>query len=239
MQEDIYYMPGLELFGLGFLDSITSQYGYRVVTNNIGYFLGGAWYTVFITAISLAIGMVLGLFAGLGKLTSNKFLYYLSTAYIDFFRGTPLFVQIFLLYFGVLPMIYDNDPVSSAIIALGLNSGAYIGEIVRAGIQAVDVGQMEAARSLGMNHRQAMTYVILPQAFKIVIPPLINEFIALLKDSSLVSAISVAELMHRGDLVFANTYQAWVFGAVAVIYFIMTKTISVIGDHVERRLATD
>jgi len=151
-----------------------------------------------------------------------------------------LFVQIFLLYFGILPFIYDNDPVSSAIIALGLNSGAYIGEIVRAGIQAVDVGQMEAARSLGMNQRQAMTYVILPQAFKIVIPPLINEFIALLKDSSLVSAISVAELMHRGDLVFANTYQAtWVFSAIAVIYFIITKTISIIGDHVERRLATD
>jgi His/Glu/Gln/Arg/opine family amino acid ABC transporter permease subunit len=116
------------------------------------------------------MGMVLGLFAGLGKLSSNKILYYLSTAYIDFFRGTPLFVQIFLLYFGVLPLIYYNDPVSSAIIALGLNSGAYIGEIVRAGIQAVDQGQMEAARSLGMNQRQAMTYVILPQAFKIVIP---------------------------------------------------------------------
>ncbi|MGI6513646.1 MAG: amino acid ABC transporter permease [Syntrophomonadales bacterium] len=233
-------MPSLELFSMGFLDSITSQYGFRVVTNNIGYFLGGAGYTIFITAVSVAIGMVLGLFAGLGKLTSNKLFYFLSTAYIDFFRGTPLFVQIFLLYFGILPFIYDNDPVSSAIIALGLNSGAYIGEIVRAGIQAVDVGQMEAARSLGMNQRQAMTYVILPQAFKIVIPPLINEFIALLKDSSLVSAISVAELMHRGDLVFANTYQAtWVFGAIAVIYFIITKTISIIGDHVERRLATD
>lgn len=233
-------MPGLEIFSLGFLNSITSQYGYEVVMKNLGYFVGGAWYTTFITALSLIMGMVLGLFAGLGKLSSNKLIYSLSTAYIDFFRGTPLFVQIFLLYFGVLPLIYYNDPISSAIIALGLNSGAYIGEIVRAGIQAVDNGQMEAARSLGMNQRQAMTHVILPQAFKIVIPPMINEFIALLKDSSLVSAITVPELMHRGDLVFANTYQAtWVFGAIAVLYFILTKTISVFGDRVERRLATD
>lgn len=233
-------MPCLDLFSLGFLDSITSQYGYQVVSRNLEYFIGGAWYTTFITALSLAMGMVLGLFAGLAKLSSNKILYSLSTAYIDFFRGTPLFVQIFLLYFGILPLIYDNDPITSAIIALGLNSGAYIGEIVRAGIQAVDNGQMEAARSLGMNQRQAMTYVILPQAFKIVIPPMVNEFIALLKDSSLVSAITVPELMHRGDLVFANTYQAtWVFGAIAVLYFVLTKTISIIGDWIERRLATD
>ncbi len=233
-------MPCVQIFGLGFFDNITSQYGYSVVMSNSAYFLGGAGYTIFLTAMALVMGMILGLFTGLGKLSSNKLIYGLCTAFIDFFRGTPLFVQIFLLYFGVLPLFYDNDPISSAIIALGLNSAAYIGEIVRAGIQAVDPGQMEAASSLGMNYRKAMTFVILPQAFKIVIPPMINEFIALLKDSSLVSAITVPELMHRGDLVFANTYQAtWVFGAIAVLYFIITKSISLIGDSVERRLATD
>ena len=201
-------------FGLGILDAIATSPGYRVVTNNFVYFLGGAWYTIFITDLSIA--------------------------YIDFFRGTPLFVQIFLLYFGVLPLFYDNDPLSSAVIALGLNSGAYIAEILRAGIQAVDKGQTEAARSLGMNERQAMIYVILPQAFKVVIPPLINEFIALLKDSSLLSAITVAELMHRGDLVFANTYQAtWVFGTIAMMYLVITKTIAILGDYAERRLATE
>lgn len=186
------------------------------------------------------MGMVLGLFAAFGRMSKNKILFGLSTAYVDFFRGTPLFVQIFLLYFGILPLIYDNDPLSSAIIALGVNSGAYIAEILRAGIQAIDKGQMEAARSLGMNERQAMVLVILPQAFKVVIPPLINEFITLLKDSSLVSAITVAELMHRGDLVFANTYQAtWVFGTISIIYLVMTKTISMLGDYAERRLATE
>jgi polar amino acid transport system permease protein len=104
----------------------------------------------------------------------------------------------------------------------------------------VDKGQTEAARSLGMNKGQAMRYVILPQAFKIVIPPLINEFIALLKDTSLVSMIAAAELTYRADLVFATTYEAtWVWGSVAVIYFIITKTLSIIGDVVERRLATE
>ncbi|HPU47739.1 MAG TPA: amino acid ABC transporter permease [Syntrophomonadaceae bacterium] len=227
-------------FIVGILDAITSSAGYRVTANNFGYFLGGAGYTLFITATSVAMGMVLGLFAAFGRMSKNKILFGLSTAYVDFFRGTPLFVQIFLLYFGILPLIYDNDPLSSAIIALGVNSGAYIAEILRAGIQAIDKGQMEAARSLGMNERQAMVLVILPQAFKVVIPPLINEFITLLKDSSLVSAITVAELMHRGDLVFANTYQAtWVFGTISIIYLVMTKTISMLGDYAERRLATE
>jgi ABC-type amino acid transport system permease subunit len=157
-------------FGLGILDAITTSHGFKVVAENFVYFLGGAWYTIFITTLSVAMGMVLGLFAGLG----------------------------------------------------------------------IDKGQMEAARSLGMNERQAMVLVILPQAFKVVIPPLINEFIALLKDSSLVSAITVAELMHRGDLVFANTYQAtWVFGTIALLYLIMTKTIAILGDYTERRLATE
>jgi len=118
-------MPLLDsTFGLAILDAITSSAGFKVVAKNFVYFLGGAWYTIFITALSVAMGMVLGLFAGLGKLSKNKIIYGISTAYIDFFRGTPLFVQIFLLYFGVLPLIYDNDSLSSAIIALGLNSGA-------------------------------------------------------------------------------------------------------------------
>ena len=151
-----------------------------------------------------------------------------------------MFAQILLLYFGILPFIGIQDPFSSAVIACGLNSGAYIGEIVRAGIQAVDRGQMEAARSLGMSHQLAMVYVILPQAYKIVIPPLINEFIALLKDTSLVSIIAVSEMTYRGNLVYANTYQAaWVWGSIAILYFIITKTLSIFGDYVERRLATE
>lgn len=236
-------MPGITMhliFANQVFDALWAINGFKVVMNNLPNFLSGALVTIEITALSVAFGMVIGLFAGLMKLSKNKILYAVATAYIDFFRGTPLFVQILLLYFGVLPMIFDNGPFSSAIIACSLNSGAYIAEIVRAGIQAVDKGQMEAARSLGMNNQKAMRYVILPQAFKIVIPPLINEFIALLKDTSLLSMIAATELTYRADLVFATTYEAtWVWGSVAVIYFIITKMLSIFGDVVERRLATE
>lgn len=228
------------VFANSLIDNLMGIYGFRVVADNFGYFLGGAGMTIYITAVSVALGMVLGLIAGLLKMSDNKLLYGISTVYIDFFRGTPLFVQILLLYFGILPLIFDNGPITSAIIACTLNSGAYIAEIVRAGIQAVDKGQMEAARSLGMNNRQAMMHVILPQAYKIVIPPLINEFIALLKDTSLVSMIAASELTYRGDIVYSNTYQAaWVWGSVALIYLVITKTLSILGDVVERRLATE
>lgn len=224
----------------GIINSLFEIRGFQIVYENMPYFLKGAWVTIEVTALSVAMGMVLGLFAGLFRLSKNGLLRSLAVAYIDFFRGTPLFVQILLLHFGILPYFGINEAFTSAIIACGLNSGAYIGEIVRAGIQAVDRGQMEAARSLGMNERQAMTYVILPQAYKIVIPPLINEFIALLKDTSLVSTIAVAELTYRGNLVYANTYQAaWVWGAVAVIYFIITKSLGLLGDYAERRLKTE
>lgn len=228
------------IFGTNIIEYFTQIRGFQVVCESLPYFLKGGLVTIEVTALSVAMGMVLGLFAGLLKLSKSRILYGFSTSYIDFFRGTPLFVQILLLYFGVLPFLGINDPFTSAIIACGLNSGAYIGEIVRAGIQAVDKGQMEAARSLGMSHNKAMIYVILPQAYKIVIPPLINEFIALLKDTSLVSIIAVQELTYRGDLVYANTYQAaWVWGAIAIIYFIITKSLSIFGDFVERRLATE
>lgn len=224
----------------GIIGGLSEISGFQVVWENMAYFLEGALITIEVTALSVAMGMVLGLFAGLFRLSRNRMLRSLAIAYIDFFRGTPLFVQILLLHFGILPYFGINEAFTSAIIACGLNSGAYIGEIVRAGIQAVDKGQMEAARSLGMNERQAMTYVILPQAYKIVIPPLINEFIALLKDTSLVSTIAVAELTYRGNLVYANTYQAaWVWGAVAVIYFIITKSLGLLGDYTERRLKTE
>ncbi|SHG49347.1 amino acid ABC transporter membrane protein, PAAT family [Thermosyntropha lipolytica DSM 11003] len=227
-----------ELWGI--IGGLSEIRGFQVVWENLPYFLEGALITIEVTALSVAMGMVLGLFAGLFRLSHRVLLRSVAIAYIDFFRGTPLFVQILLLHFGILPYFGINEAFTSAIIACGLNSGAYIGEIVRAGIQAVDKGQMEAARSLGMNERQAMTYVILPQAYKIVIPPLINEFIALLKDTSLVSTIAVAELTYRGNLVYANTYQAaWVWGAVAVIYFIITKSLGLFGDYVERRLKTE
>lgn len=223
------------------LESLLAINGLQVVIKNFPYLLEGAVLTLKITVLSVAFGMVLGLIAGLFKLSKSRILFAIATAYIDFFRGTPLFVQILLLYFGILPLIMrTDDPFAAAVIACSLNSGAYIAEIVRAGIQAVDRGQMEAARSLGMNTRQAMTYVILPQAYKIVIPPLLNEFIAVLKDTSLVAVISAEELTMRGKLLYSTYFEAaWIWGTVAIMYFIMTKLLAILGDFIERRMATE
>jgi polar amino acid transport system permease protein len=228
-------------FGLNLFQSLMNIHGFEVVSKNLPSFLMGAVVTLELTILSVAIGMFLGLIFGLLKLNPRfKIGYYLATFYIDFFRGTPLFVQILLLYFGILPLFGDIGAFTSAVIACGLNSAAYIAEIVRAGIQAIDKGQMEAGRSLGMNQRQAMWYIILPQAYKVVIPPLINEFIAMLKDTSLVSIISVSELTLRGKLIYASSYEpAWVWGTVAIIYFVITKLLAMFGDYMERRLATE
>ncbi|MEN6350596.1 MAG: amino acid ABC transporter permease [Syntrophomonas sp.] len=230
--------PGI--FAANIIDEFLAIRGFQVVSSHMGYFLEGAVLTLEITVLTVAIGMVLGLVAGLMKMSGFKPLYFIATVYIDFFRGTPLYVQILLIYFGILPLIFDTGPFVAAVIACSLNSGAYIAEIVRAGIQAVDRGQMEAARSLGMNKNQAMRLVILPQAYKIVIPPLINEFIAVLKDTSLVAVIAAEELTLRGKLLYSITFEAaWIWGTVAMIYFVRTKTLSVLGDWVERRLATE
>lgn len=229
------------VFAADILQNIMENQGFKVVSSNFDALLIGAVLTLKLTVLSVAFGMILGLILGLWKLSPDKkFLYGLATAYIDFFRGTPLFVQILLLYFGIFPLFADVGDFIAAVIACSLNSGAYIAEIVRAGIQAIDKGQMEAGRSLGMNHRQAMWYIILPQAYKVVVPPLINEFIAMLKDTSLVSIIGVSELTLSGKLLVASSYQsAWVWGTVAIMYFIMTKLLAMLGDYAERRLATE
>ncbi len=224
------------VFAANFLDGR----GLNVLIDYFPYFMGGALVTLKITALSVGCGMLLGLFLGLFKLSNNKLLYYFSTLYIDIFRGTPLFVQALLFYFGILPAVMGEvTAMQAAIITCSLNSGAYIAEIVRAGIQAVEQGQMEAAQSLGMNYRQAMVLVILPQAYKIVIPPLINEFIMLLKDTSIMSIIAAEELTQRGRIAYSVTYEAtWIWGGIALIYFVMTKVLSILGEYTERRLAS-
>lgn len=222
-----------------FITSLFEINGFKVLINNLSFLLEGAILTIKITVISIAFGMIIGLVTGLFRVSSSKILYYIATIFIDFFRGTPFLVQIFLIYFGILPIFFDNvSAIIAAIVACSLNSGAYIAEIVRAGIQAVDKGQMEAAQSLGMNKYQSMWHIILPQAYKIVIPPLINEFIMLLKDTALVSVIAAEELTHRGKMIVSTTYEAaWIWGGVAIIYLIMTKTLAVAGEKIERRLA--
>ena len=227
-------------FALNILQPILDAHGFQIVSQNMGNFLHGTLLTLEITALSVLFGMFLGLLAALLKMSRYKVLSIPGVIYIDFFRGTPLFVQILLFYFGILPLVFDASSFQAAVIVCSLNSGAYIAEIVRAGIQAVDKGQMEAARSLGMNNRQAMWHVILPQAYKVVIPPMVNEFIAMLKDTSLVAVIGAEELTHSGRILVSVTYEAaWIWGTVALIYLLLTRVLSMLGDYLERRLATE
>ena len=209
----------------------------NLVVNSFPLLLIGAGVTIQITVLSTAIGFVIGLVVGVARISHLRPLRLLAEVYVEFFRGTPLLVQIFLFYFA-LPVITGQriDPFIAAISACGINSGAYVAEIFRAGIQSVDEGQMEAGRSLGMTWLQTMRYIIVPQAFKRVIPPLGNEFNAMLKDSSLVSVIGFEELTRRGQLIIAKTYGSFeIWMSVAVIYLVMTLTISRFVAYLERR----
>lgn len=210
---------------------------FELIQHALPILLMGAGVTIEITAFSVAIGFFIGLFVGIARISQFKILRIMAAVYADCIRGTPLLVQIFLIYFA-LPMAIGQrvEPFIAAVAACGINSGAYVSEIFRAGIQAIDVGQMEAGRSLGLTWWQTMRFIILPQAFKNILPPLGNEFIAMLKDSSLVSVIGFEELTRRGQLIIAQTYGSFeIWMTVAVLYLIMTMAISRIVAFLEKR----
>lgn len=210
---------------------------FELIQRALPILLMGAGVTIEITAFSVAIGFFIGLFVGIARISQFKILRIMAAVYADCIRGTPLLVQIFLIYFA-LPMAIGQrvEPFIAAVAACGINSGAYVSEIFRAGIQAIDVGQMEAGRSLGLTWWQTMRFIILPQAFKNILPPLGNEFIAMLKDSSLVSVIGFEELTRRGQLIIAQTYGSFeIWMTVAVLYLIMTMAISRIVAFLEKK----
>ena len=200
--------------------------------------LAGSWVTIKFTVLSAAIGMVIGLIVAIARISRNPILRAVSTAYVEFFRGTPLLVQIFIIAFGIGQWINVPDFLAG-VIALSINSGAYTSEIFRAGIQSIERGQMEAARSLGMNYLQAMRYIILPQAIRRVLPPLANDFIAILKDSSLISVLGVRELTQMGVINRGRTFRGLeTYNTVASLYLSMTLTLSLFVKFIERRLRT-
>ena len=166
---------------------------------------------------------------------------YIAAVYIDFIRGTPLLVQTFIVFYGLPGLIGQPIPAYwAAVLALSINSGAYVAEIVRSGIQSIDKGQGEAAVSLGMTGAQTMRHIIIPQAFSRIIPPLGNEFIALLKDSSLVSVIALEELVRKGQIIIGRTFRPFeVWLAVALIYLAMTFAVSRLVSIAEKRMKTD
>ena len=212
---------------------------FELMANSFPLLLAGAAITVEITAMSVTFGLLIGCMIGIARLCSIKPLRYFANVYVDFIRGTPLLVQIFLVYFA-LPNIIGSrvDPFVAAISACSINSGAYVAEIFRAGIQSIDKGQMEAGRSLGMTWAQTMRYIIMPQAFKNVVPTLANEFIVLLKETSVAGYIGLQDLTKGGDIIKSRTYSAFMpLIAVALIYLVMVMIFSYLVKLLERRLS--
>ena len=215
-----------------------------------GIFLRALWTTVYIAVTAQLLGVVLGLIAALMRMARIWPLRLLSGAYVLVFRGTPLLVQIFFIYYinllvGVqlIPNtfhlgLFDLDgAVVAGILALGLNEGAYMREIIRAGIDAIDRGQMEAARSLGMTYGRAMRRIVLPQAARVIVPPLGNEFNAMLKNTSLVYTIGVYEMFADTEIRYSHTFKpVEFFGAVALWYLVLTGVWSLIQAQIERKL---
>lgn len=201
------------------------------------YYLSGAKYTILLAFVGVLFGLIFGSLLALMKLSKSKILRALAVIYIEYVRGTPLLVQIFIVYFGTGVLGLDLSKLLAGCIAVSLNSAAYVAEIVRAGINAVNKGQMEAARSLGMNQKEAMRYIVFPQAIKNILPALGNEFVTIIKESSVVSVIGVSELIFQTGVVQGASFKPFLpYVLVSLIYFVMTFCISRLLGLVERRM---
>ncbi len=213
-------------------DNIASK-----TTTKIGPVLTGLWVTLKISFFAAILTFVLGTIVAFMKLSSFQFLKDIASVYITIVRGTPLLVQIFLFYF-IVANIFELDRFVAGVLALGIFFGAYMAEILRGAIQSIDKGQLEAAKSLGISNYQAMRYIILPQAFKRALPTLVGEMISLVKDSSLVSVISITDLTKVGKEIVANTFspfETWI--VIALVYLSITSILSFIGHRLEKRMA--
>jgi polar amino acid transport system permease protein len=225
--ETIKVDPGDDLFEG---DTIGFVYQWRM-----GPLLTGLWTTLWISAVSSVFGLIIGLIAGLMKISKNYTVSTLAAIYVEVIRGTPLLVQIFIAYFFI-GTVFNLDRNVAGIGALALFAGAYVAEIIRSGIQSIAKGQMEAARSLGMSLPQAMMDIILPQAFKRILPPLSGQFISLIKDSSLVSVIAITDLTKSGREIITSTFATFeIWLVVAAMYLIVTSVLSQFVFYLERR----
>ena len=204
----------------------------------------GAWRTIQVAVAAQVLGVLLGLSFALMRISRNPAASVFSGFYVWFFRGTPVLLQLYILYFGV-PQLFDNQTLTTeltafraAVLAFGVNEGAYMTEIMRAGILSVEAGQMDAAKSLGMTNLQAMRHVVLPQALRVVIPPTGNEFIAMLKNTSLASAISLVELLQGSTLIYSTNFKFMELLVVAAIWYLaMTTVFSLAQAELERVLS--
>jgi polar amino acid transport system permease protein len=192
-----------------------------------------------VTVLSILLALVIGLIAGLGRISRIRVINRIATVYVEVIRGIPLLVQIFYIYYALGRIVKIPD-IASAIIAMSVCYGAYLGEIIRAGIQSIPKGQMEAALALGFSRSKAMRHIILPQTVKIILPPVGNEFIALLKDSSLVSILAVSDLLRRGREFASRTFEYFeTLTVVALVYLILTLFFSWLVGRMEERINRD
>ncbi len=204
----------------------------------------GAWRTIQVAVVAQIIGILLGFVFALMRTSRNPFAQVFSGFYVWVFRGTPVLLQLYIVYFGI-PQLIDNPEFTreltafrAAIITFGINEGAYMTEIIRAGVLSVEGGQMDAAQSVGMTRLQAMRRIIIPQAFRFLVPPTGNEFIAMLKNTSLASAISLVELLHATNLIYSTNFDIMELLVVAAIWYLAMVTIFSIGQaELERWLA--
>lgn len=200
--------------------------------------LKGSVMTIELTVIALVVGTILGVFLALLKLSKNVVFRIISSFYTWIFRGTPLLLQLFFFYYGLPFMGVELTPFSAAAIGLSLNCGAYMAEIIRGGIQSIDKGQFEAAKALGFSYADTMKKIILPQTFKVIIPPVGNEFIALLKDTSLVSTIAMVELMRSAQQIYASTFRPIeVFFTAGILYLLLTTIFTGVFGVFEKKLS--
>lgn len=223
-------------------DFKTKLYDTFIVGERWRYLTDGLKTTLLITALAVLIGIVLGFLLAIVRATHDKtgklkFLNIIAKAYLTVIRGTPVLVQLMIFYFVIFATA-NVDKIVVAILAFGLNSAAYVAEIVRSGIMAIDNGQFEAGSSLGLSYSKTMVYIIIPQAFKNILPALANEFIVLLKETSVASCIAVEDLTKGGDLIKSATYEAFLpLFAVALIYLVMVMVLTKLVTLLERRLA--
>lgn len=210
-----------------------------LIQDSLPSLLSGLLVTVEIAVISLILAVILGIILGIFSISKVKILKSIATVYIYIIRGTPLMIQALFLFFGVgQALSIKFDPMIAAIITLTINASAYMAEIFRAGIQAVDNGQMEAARCLGLSYTKAMKKVILPQAIKIMIPSIINQFIVTIKDTSILSVISIRELTLSGQIIIARNFKPLqMYAIMAAMYFILITLLTIASGYIERRLS--
>ncbi len=212
---------------------------FDIIYNNLEFILSSALVTIKITFLSFLLSLFIAFFIGTlrSEKELNPLVKLLITGYIEIFRGTPLLIQLFFLYYGLPSIGINLGDVTAAVLGLSLNSGAYMSEIVRSALLSVNQGQKDAAYVLGYNRWQMLIHIVYPQGIRLAIPPLMNAFSTLLKESSLISVLAITELTRSGQLIYTRTYRAFeIYLTLGIIYFIMTSSVSFISKKMEYTL---